>query len=86
MREEWEVERVRRGKSPRPLFELPQDDEMGDEESSARFEIYDALHETPSIWPQNRQCLLHIVEYLKKALPVKEVHLDPCLLSEPSSL
>jgi len=80
MEEEWEAERERRGLPPRVVFEWPQEGEMDEEARQRWWDKYNDLLETASVWPQNRQCLLNIVEHLKQALPVKSVVLDPRLL------
>jgi len=61
---------------------LPGPDDMPPEDLHRWHEEYDRLGNTPSIWPQNRQCFLNIVEHLKKALPVKSLELDPRLVDD----
>jgi len=84
MQSEWEEEKKRRGEVLVPGSEGPEWGELDEEAYDAWWSKYNALAETPKVWPQNRRCLLNIVEHLKKALPVKEVRLDPRLLEEPS--
>jgi hypothetical protein len=66
-------------------FEPPTDNEMPSKEYDRWWKRYHELDETPSIWPQNRECLLNIVENLKRVLSVKDVSFDPRLLENPPS-
>jgi hypothetical protein len=82
---EWDDEKKRSGKPLSSVFEGPQEGEMVEEDYFAWWDKYHALGDTPSIWPQNRQCLLNIIEHLKKALPVREIEIDPRLCEPPKN-
>lgn len=82
MIEKWLPWRGRTDFHPR----MPKPGDMEPEELRTWYEEYNRLGNTPSLWPQNRQCLLNIVEHLKRALPVKEVQLDPRLLNDPAKI
>jgi hypothetical protein len=83
MESEWEEECQKRGKPWHLILSSvgPEDGELDDEACCAWWDKYYSLsHDTPSVWPQNRQCFLNIIDHLKKALPVESVRLDPPLL------
>jgi hypothetical protein len=84
---EWEKERQSRGLPYNPAAIGPEEDELDEEAYDAWWNRYNTLtnDDTPCVWPQNRQSLLNIIDHLKKALPVKEVRLDPPLLEAPDS-
>jgi len=61
------------GKDPFAYAGLREGD-PGHREWNARWYALDHLEQ--SVWPQNRQCFLAIVEKLKGVFPVKEIELD----------
>ena len=74
----WEEECQGGGK---PWHEImrnigPLDGELDEEAVDAWSDKYNSLGELPSVWPENRQCFLNVIEHWKKALPVREVHFD----------
>jgi hypothetical protein len=83
MEREWMRELERRGKIANAdtwPFEHPTEEDLGEDGYDAWWKRYfDLRDKTPSVWPRNRQCFLNIVEHLKRALPVKNVELDPRL-------
>jgi len=63
----------------------PQDGELDEEAYDAWWDKYRSLGEdySPSVWPQNRQCFLNVIEHFKSAFPVKEVRLDAPFMEAP---
>jgi hypothetical protein len=77
MEGEWEDIRRERG-DPWPYGEIGPDEDHPDYD--AWHERWVELEDTPSVWPGNRACLIHIFEKLKSVLPVRDAFIDDELL------
>jgi len=81
MEREWdEIRRLRGEPEPREIGPG-----LDDPEFESWFKEYDDLENTPIVWPENKACLLHIIDRLQAALPVREVSIDPPLRDDADS-
>jgi hypothetical protein len=60
--------------------ELRGPNDFGEDDLRQWYEEYNRLGDTPSIWPQTRECFLNVVNHLKDALPRASVKTDERLL------
>jgi hypothetical protein len=60
--------------------ELPGPDDFEEDELRQWHDEYNRLGDTPSLWPQTRECFLNVVNHLKEALPNANVKTDERLL------
>jgi hypothetical protein len=59
----------------------PEDDSP---ESTAWWEKWNSLDDTPKVWPRNRELFSRIVDRLTALFPVRELRINPALRDEPA--